>query len=76
MDDINKIIDYIWKYSQDHPAVAIPVALVVLYLLFRKPKVLVGLLFVGLAFYGVFQLLAKLSATTGLEHKKIPFVDK
>lgn len=76
MDDFYEIIENVWKYSQDNPVVAIPIALVILYLLFRKPKLLIGLVFIGLAIYGVMQLLAMLSSSTGLEHKKIPFVDK
>lgn len=72
--DYNEIIQKGLSYFQTNPAAAISISIIILFLLFKKPKLLFILIFLVLAGIGVMHLIAKLSST-GLEHKKIPFVE-
>lgn len=72
--DYNEIIQKGLDYFQTNPAAAISISIIILFLLFKKPKLLFLLIFLVLAGIGVMHLIAKLSST-GLEHKKIPFLE-
>jgi hypothetical protein len=72
--DYNEIIQKGLGYFQTNPAAAISISIIILFLLFKKPKLLFILIFLVLAGIGVMHLIAKLSST-GLEHKKIPFLE-
>ncbi|RJQ54592.1 MAG: hypothetical protein C4526_05030 [Nitrospiraceae bacterium] len=70
----NDLVQRGMDYFHANPAVAIAVAVILLFLLFRKPKLFLVLLFLALAAIGVNYLFDKLSST-GLEHKKMPFLE-
>jgi hypothetical protein len=72
--NFNEIIQKGINYFQTNPAAAISITVIVLFLLFKKPKLLLLLIFLVLASIGIMHLIAKLSST-GLEHKKIPFLE-
>jgi len=72
--DFNEIMQKIINYYQANTVAAISIAIIVVFLLFKKPKLLFLLIFLGLAAIGVLYLISKLEST-GLEHKKIPFLE-
>jgi hypothetical protein len=72
--DFNEILQKAINYYQTNTTAAILIIAIVLFLLFKKPKLLFVLIFLGLAAIGVLYLISKLEST-GLEHKKIPFVE-
>jgi len=72
--DFNAILQKAIDYYQTNTAAAILIIAIVLFLLFKKPKLLFLLIFLGIAAIGVLYLISKLEST-GLEHKKIPFLE-
>ncbi len=72
--DFNEILQKAINYYQTNTVAAIAIIVIVIFLLFKKPKLLFLLIFLGLAAIGVLYLIAKLDST-GLEHRKIPFVE-
>ena len=72
--NLNEITQKGLSYYHANPAVTILIAVIVIFLLFKKPKLLFLLIFLGLVAIGVLYLISKLDST-GLEHKKIPFVE-
>ena len=72
--DYNEILQKVINYYQANTVAAIFIAAIVLYLLFKKPKLLLLLIFLGIAAIGILFIISKLEST-GLEHKKIPFIE-
>ncbi len=58
--DIEKYFNDIVSYSQSNPVIAGVVAVVLLYMLIKKPKILLGLIFVALLGGAVMKIIAKL----------------
>jgi len=72
--DFNAILQKAINYYHTNTAAAILIIAIMLFLLFKKPKLLFLLIFLGIAAIGVLYLISKLEST-GLEHKKIPFLE-
>lgn len=72
--DYNEILQKVIIYYHTNTVAAIFIAAIVLYLLFKKPKLLLLLIFLGIAALGILFIISKLEST-GLEHKKIPFIE-
>ncbi len=62
--DINKIINDVILYAEANPIIAAVIAVAVLYLLIKKPKILFGLIVIGLLYGAVMKILAKLFETS------------
>ncbi len=62
--DINKIINDVMQYAEANPIIAAVIAVAVLYLLIKKPKILFGLIVLGLLYGAVMMILAKLFETS------------
>jgi uncharacterized membrane protein YccC len=72
--DYNEILQKVVNYYHTNTVAAILIAAIVLFLLFKKPKLLLLLIFLGIAAIGILFIISKLEST-GLEHKKIPFIE-
>ena len=70
----DKLIADIQIYVQANLAGSISAGVILLFLLFKRPKIFLTLLLVSLAAMGVLHIFAKLSAT-GLSDKKVPFIN-
>ena len=70
----DKLITDIQNYVQANPAASISAAVILLFLLFKRPKIFIVLLFIGMAAMGMMYFFAKLSAA-GLSDEKIPFIN-
>jgi len=62
--DINKIINDVIHYAESNPIIAALIVVAVLYLLIKKPKVLLGLIVIGLLYGAVMKILARLFETS------------
>jgi len=62
--DINKIINDVIQYAESNPIIAALIVVAVLYLLIKKPKVLLGLIVIGLLYGAVMKILARLFETS------------
>ena len=60
---INDIIQKGLTLASDNPAGAVAAAIIALYLLVKKPKLILALVFIALAAAGVMHLFDKLSST-------------
>jgi hypothetical protein len=67
--DFSSITENFLSYAQENPLTLIGLALCLLFLFYRKPKLFFGTLFLGLVLAGVFYLIVNL-AGTGSEQKK------
>ena len=65
----SQFMDSILSFAQNHPIIVIILALVLLYLLVRKPKLFLGILLLGLILVGLFYLIMNI-AGSGSEEKK------
>ncbi len=65
--DYNKILQDALNYAQDNLAASISAAVILLFLLFKRPKILFVLILIALAALGIMQLFQGLDAT-GLGH--------
>jgi len=58
--DINNTISDVISYAESNPLIAAVAAVVLLYLLIKKPKILLGLIFMALLLGAVMKIIAKL----------------
>lgn len=72
--DALELIQSVLDYYQSNTAAAVSVTIIVLFLLIKKPKLLFYLILLLAAGLGIMVLFAKLSSS-GLEHRKLPFVE-
>ncbi|HDH05791.1 MAG TPA: hypothetical protein ENH01_08770 [Nitrospirae bacterium] len=70
----DKLISDSLNYIHANPAGSVAAGVILLFLLFKRPKIFLILLLIGLAATGVFQIFAKLSGA-GLGDKKLPFIN-
>ena len=59
--DFSSIMDSIFSYANENPLNLIGLALCLLFLFYRKPKLFFGTLFLGLVLAGVFYLIMNLA---------------
>ncbi|MGE5894069.1 MAG: hypothetical protein ACM34I_08455 [bacterium] len=67
--DFSDFIDSIISLAKDNAVIAVILGLILLFLLFRKPKLFFGLLFLGLLVGGIFYLIMNI-ASSGSEQKE------
>jgi hypothetical protein len=67
--DFSSILDSIFSYAQENPLNLLGLAMCLLFLFYRKPKLFFGTLFLGLVLAGVFYLIMNL-AGMGSEGKR------
>jgi hypothetical protein len=58
--DINNTISDVTNYAESNPLIAAVVGIVLLYFLIKKPKILLGLIFMALLGGAVMKIIAKL----------------
>ncbi|UCE72701.1 MAG: hypothetical protein JSV11_10950 [Nitrospiraceae bacterium] len=73
--DINALIEKTESLVQANPVAAAAAALVLLFVLWRWPKFFFAVVVFTLFSFGVMKFFAWLTGATGLEHKKIPFIE-
>jgi hypothetical protein len=67
--DLSGLMDAIISFARDHTVIGIVLALVLLFFIYRKPKLFITLLFLGLFLAGVFHMATRM-ANSGSEQKK------
>ena len=67
--DFSRFMDGILSFAQNHTVIVIVLALVLLYLLVRKPKLFLGILLLCLILVGLFYMIMNI-AGSGSEEKK------
>ena len=72
--DVSGFIDGIVSFAQNNPVIAIVIALVLLFLLYRNPKLFLGIVFFCLFLAALYYIITSM-AGSGLEKKK-KLVDK
>ena len=72
MKRYEEVFKAIIKYSQDNPVIAAIVAIILLFILIKRPKLFFLLLFLFIAGIGVVELFEKLSGMMEA-HQKSPF---
>ncbi|GBD97861.1 MAG TPA: hypothetical protein ENG83_00100 [Nitrospirae bacterium] len=70
----DKLIVDIQNYIQANPAGSISAGVILLFLLFKRPKIFIVLFFIGLVAVGMQYIFTKLSGA-GLGDKKPPFIN-
>ena len=65
----SQFMDTILSFAQNHTIIVIVLALVLLYFMYRKPKVFFGILLLGLILVGLFYMIMSI-AGSGSEEKK------
>jgi len=65
----SQFMDTILSFAQNHTVIVIVLALVLLYFMYRKPKVFFGILLLGVLLAGLFYLIMSI-AGSGSEEKK------
>lgn len=66
-----EIIDSIIAFAEGSPIIAGAVALLFVYLIYRKTKFTLGILFLALLLYGVFYMITSLASTGTSQKGKI-----
>jgi len=67
--DFSRSMDALVSFAQNNPIIAIVLVLGLLFFMYRKPKLIFGLLFLGLFLAGLFYMITNM-AGSGSEHKK------
>jgi hypothetical protein len=73
--DFSSMIDSFFSYAQENPWTLLALALCLLFLFYRRPKLFFGTLIIGLVLAGVFYLIMNL-AGAGSERKKGMILDE
>ncbi|MGQ9645768.1 MAG: hypothetical protein ACUVWO_04420 [Thermodesulfobacteriota bacterium] len=69
--DFSEIIDRIISFAQNNTVIAIVVALGLLYFLYRKPKLFLVLLLLGLLLYGLYTMVMSMGGSGAAQKKKM-----
>ncbi|MEO0250105.1 MAG: hypothetical protein ABIN58_11400 [candidate division WOR-3 bacterium] len=69
--DFSGIIDTIISFAQNNTVIAIVVALGLLYFLYRKPKLFLALLLLGVILYGLYSMVMNLGGSGAAQKKKM-----
>jgi multisubunit Na+/H+ antiporter MnhC subunit len=64
-------MDGIVSFVQNHTVIVIVLALVLLYLMYRKPKLVLGILLLGLFLVGVLYFITSISGSGSEQEKKL-----
>ena len=74
--DFSRFMNGILSFAQNHPVIIIVLALVLLYLIYRKPKMFFGILLLGILLVGLFYLITSISGPAKEQKKKLIHEDK
>jgi multisubunit Na+/H+ antiporter MnhC subunit len=69
--DFSRFMDGIVSFAQSHTVIVIVLALVLLYLMYRKPKLVLGILLLGLFLVGVLYFITSISGSGSEQEKKL-----
>jgi hypothetical protein len=69
--DFSRFMDGIVSFAQNHTVIVIVLALVLLYLMYRKPKLVLGILLIGLFLVGVLYFITSISGSGSEQEKKL-----
>jgi Na+/H+-translocating membrane pyrophosphatase len=69
-------MDTILSFAQNHTIIVIVLALVLLYFMYRKPKVFFGILLLGVLLAGLFYLITSISGPAKDQKKKLIHEEK
>ena len=69
--DFSRFMDGIVSFAQNHTVIVIVLALVLLYFMYRKPKILIGILVLCLLLAGLLYLITSISGLGSEQEKKL-----
>jgi hypothetical protein len=69
--DFSRFMDGIVSFAQNHTVIVIVLALVLLYLMYLKPKLVLGILLIGLFLVGVLYFITNISGSGSEQEKKL-----
>jgi hypothetical protein len=69
--DFSRFMDGIVSFAQNHTVIVIVLALVLLYFMYRKPKVFIGILALGLLLAGLLYLITSIAGSGSEQEKKL-----
>jgi len=69
--DFSRFMNDILSFAQNQPVIIIILALVLLYFLYRKPKLFFGILILGALLVGIFYLISNISGPAKEQKKKL-----
>ena len=69
--DFSRFMDGILSFAQNHVIIVIVLALVLLYLMYRKPKLVFGILLLGLFLVGLLYFITSISRSGSEQEKKL-----
>jgi len=72
----SQFMDTILSFAQNHTIIVIVLALVLLYFMYRKPKVFFGILLLGVLLAGLFYLITSISGPAKDQKKKLIHEEK
>lgn len=69
--DFSRFMGGIVSFAQNHTVIVIVLALVLLYLMVRKPKLVLGILLIGLFLVGLLYFITSISRSGSEQEKKL-----
>jgi hypothetical protein len=69
--DFSEFMDAIGSFAQDYTVIAIAVALILLFFLYKKPKLFLGLLLLGLFLAGLFYMIMSIAGSGSEQQKRL-----
>ena len=69
--DFSRFMDGILSFAQNHVIIVIVLALVLLYLMYRKPKLVLGILLLGLFLVGLLYFITSMSRSGSEQEKRL-----
>ena len=69
--DFSGFMDGIVSFAQNHTVIVIVLALVLLYLMYRKPKLVLGILLLGLFLVGLLYFITSMSRSGSEQEKRL-----
>ncbi len=74
--DFSRFMNGILFFAQNHTVIVIVLALVLLYFMYRKPKLFFGILLLGVLLAGLFYLITSISGPAKEQKKKLIHEEK
>ena len=69
--DFSRFMDGILSFAQNHVIIVIVLALVLLYFMYRKPKLVLGILLLGLFLVGLLYFITSMSRSGSDQEKRL-----
>jgi|APFre7841882630_1041343.scaffolds.fasta_scaffold475612_1 cbb3-type cytochrome oxidase subunit 3 len=69
--DFSRFMDGILSFAQNHVIIVIVLALVLLYFMYRKPKLVLGILLLGLFLVGLLYFITSMSRSGSEQEKRL-----